>query len=153
MAWTKRDIVHQAYTEIGVADYEFDLQPEMLQSGLRQLDLLLAGWATAGIRIGFSGGNGKGDIDAETAVPEWALRALYLNLAMDMAAGFGKQPSPRTMAQAKESYDMLLARTVIPLPRRLIGYAGSGTWWGNLPVAQEPLTAETGTTQIYGRDN
>ena len=53
MAYTKRDIVNQAFGEIGMADYVFDLQPQQLDSALRQLDMMMATWNGKGIRIGY----------------------------------------------------------------------------------------------------
>ena len=86
MAWTKLDIIRQAYSEIGKASYEFDLNPEDLQSALRQLDAMMATWgATQGIRIGFAGGEGFGDLDVSADVPLWSVEALYYNLALRLA--------------------------------------------------------------------
>ena len=42
MGWTKRQFVTQAFEEIGLASYVFDLTPEQLQSALRRLDAM--GW-------------------------------------------------------------------------------------------------------------
>jgi P22 tail accessory factor len=138
MGWTKADIIKEAYSEIGKSDYEFDLQPDIMQSGLRRLDSMMASWAgTNGIRIGFSGGEGFGEIDAQTEVPPWAFDALYLNLALRLAPTIGKTVSPETRAAAKQALDLLQSRTVIPRPRNLGGgYAG---WWGSLPSDPDPL--------------
>ena len=53
MGWTKRQFIEQAFEEIGLAAYVFDLTPEQLQSALRRLDAMMAGWNTNGIRIGW----------------------------------------------------------------------------------------------------
>jgi hypothetical protein len=44
VAWTKREFVVQAFSEIGLASYVYDLQPEQLQTALNRLDSMLATW-------------------------------------------------------------------------------------------------------------
>jgi hypothetical protein len=144
---TKRQVVVEAYEELGKASYEFDLNPDMLQSGLRRLDGMMAEWGgTMGVRVGYSGGAGEGSIDADTQVPDWAFRALYLNLALSLAPTFGKTVAPETMRAAKAAIDAVMARTVPVAPRNLGGgYAGAGAWGGwpqrNLPQPVQPLVA------------
>lgn len=144
---TKREVVVDAYEELGKASYEFDLAPDMLQSGLRRLDAMVAEWGgTMGIRVGYAGGDGSGSIDAETQVPDWCYRALYLNLAVSLAPTFGKTVSPETRVAAKDAKDAVMARTVTIAPRNLGGgYAGAGAWGGwpvrNLPQPVQPLVA------------
>ena len=43
--WTKREFITQAFEEIGLAAYVFDLTPEQLNSALRRLDAMVGGWA------------------------------------------------------------------------------------------------------------
>ena len=54
MGWTKREYIEQAFEEIGLASYVFDLTPEQLQSALRKLDAMLAEWNAKGLRLGLS---------------------------------------------------------------------------------------------------
>jgi hypothetical protein len=44
MGWTKRQFITQAFEEIGLAAYVFDLTTEQLQSALRRMDAMVAGW-------------------------------------------------------------------------------------------------------------
>lgn len=154
MAWTKRDVIQQAYAEIGKAAYEFDLQPEDLQSALRQLDAMLAVWSgTQGIRIGYAGGDGFGDLTPETEVPLWAVEAMYYNLALRLAPSFGKTPSPVTILNAKMALDAVRVRNVQPAPRRITGYAGAGnSWWGAVALPQEiePVATGSDNTLTFG---
>lgn len=53
MGWTKRQFVTQAFEEIGLASYVFDLTPEQLDSALRRLDTMIASWNALGIRLGY----------------------------------------------------------------------------------------------------
>jgi hypothetical protein len=147
--WTKSDVIRQAFSEIGMGAYEFDLQPEDMQTALRKLDAMMAAWGGAGgVRIGFSGGDGFGDLEVDTTVPDWAYEALYLNLAIRLCPDFGKTPSPLTLMNAKMAIDAVRTRTTPVATRRIGGYAGAGgSWWGawHLPEEME------GTP--IGRDN
>lgn len=152
--WSKRDVIEQAFAEIGKAAYDFDLQPEELQSALRKLDAMMATWGGAlGIRIGFSGGDGKGDLTADTQVPDWAYEALYLNLALRLCPDFGKTPSPITVMNAKQALDAVRVRVVQPATRQIRGYAGAGnTVWGAyaLPGERRAIAAGTDSDMQFG---
>jgi hypothetical protein len=49
--WTKRDVIGQAFSEIGLASYTFDLLPEQYEGALRRLDAMIAQWENKGIRL------------------------------------------------------------------------------------------------------
>lgn len=125
-SWTKRALLEQAYLEIGKAAYDFDLQPEELQSGLRALDAMVATWANKGVIIGWAGGDGFGDLDVLSNVPEWAMEAIYLNLAMRLAPSFGKTVSPDTRSGAMQGFHIVLSRCIVPASKDITGYAGAG---------------------------
>lgn len=152
--WTKLDVIEQAFSEIGKASYDFDLQPEDLQTALRQLDAMMATWGgTLGVRIGYSGGDGKGDLSVSTEVPDWAYEALYLNLALRLAPGFGKTPNPLTIINAKAAFDAVRVRTVQPATRQIRGYAGAGnSWYGavSLPEEIDPVATGPDNTLPFG---
>jgi hypothetical protein len=151
VAWTKLEVIRQAYSEIGKANYEFDLQPEDLQSALRQLDAMMAMWSgTQGIRIGFSGGDGFGDLDPQTEVPMWAVEALYYNLALRLAPSFGKTPSPITVLNAKLALDAVRNRTTPTATRRISGYGGAGnSLWGAVPLPEETPALAMGPDNTF----
>ena len=144
MPWTKKQIITEAFTEIGKGSYSFDSQPEEYQTALRRLDAMMATWgATANIRIGYVGGNGFGDIDAESTVPDWAVAAMYLNLAINLAPSYGKTVSPDTKINAKAALDAVMNETTERRTRYIGGYAGAG----RLPytrLAPPPTFIETG---------
>jgi hypothetical protein len=110
--WTKRDVIGQAFSEIGLASYTFDLLPEQWEGALRRLDAMIAQWENKGIRLAWplpvSFANSS--IDAVTGAPDTALEALYLNLAVRLAPGYGKTPSPDTKSLASTAYKTLLAQ-------------------------------------------
>lgn len=120
MGWTKRQFIEQAFEEIGLAAYVFDLTPEQLQSALRRLDAMMAGWNANGIRIGWpiATGADDGDLDTDAKAPDVANEAIYLNLALRLAPGFGKTVAAETKADADAAYSNLLNQTAAPTPER-----------------------------------
>jgi hypothetical protein len=152
--WTKSDVIRQAFSEMGMGDYEFDLQPEDLQTALRKLDAMMAAWSGAGgIRIGFAGGDGKGSIAADSTVPDWAYEALYLNLALRLCPDYGKTPSPLTMMAAKQARNAVRSRTTPVATRTISGYAGAGNSWYGVTALQdqrEGLATGTDNTLDFG---
>jgi hypothetical protein len=144
MGWTKRQFVTQAFEEIGLASYVFDLTPEQLDSALRRLDTMIASWNALGIRLGYPLplSPQDTDLDTETGVPDAANEAVICNLAVRIAPSFGKQVSPGTMATAKFGYDTLMARAAMPheqqFPRTLPAGAGQKPWRYDDPFMPAP---------------
>ncbi len=146
MAYTKRDIVEQAFEEIGLASYVFDLQPQQLDSALRRLDMMMATWNAKGIRIGYPlpSSPGGSDLDQEIGVPDSAFEAMYLNLAIRISGGFGKTVSPDTKAAAKIAYKELLSNSALPIEKQLdnetipAGAGNKGWRYYNNPFLREP---------------
>ena len=114
MSWTKRQFVEQAFEEIGLASYVFDLQAEQLQAALRRLDAMLATWNALGIRISYPipSTPEDSDLDTETNVPDSANEAIYTNLAIRLAPTVGKNVSPETRTAARDSYKALIVKGI-----------------------------------------
>jgi len=91
MAYTKRDIVNRAFEEIGLAGYVFDLAPQQLEGALQRLDAMMATWNGKGIRLRYPlpSSNAASDLDQIIGVPDDALEAMHLNLAVRIAPGYG----------------------------------------------------------------
>lgn len=149
MGYTRRQFVNAAFEEIGMAAYTFDLTPDMLQSAGRRLDAMMADWNARGIRLGYpipSTPEGN-DLDTETGVPDMAYRATIANLAVEIAGGYGKTPSPSTQRAAKSGLNSLLIHFSAPLERQLQQLpagAGNKPWIGGdpfLPAPVDPLVA------------
>lgn len=159
MSYTKRQFVEAAFEEAGMADYVFDLTPQMLQSACKRLGTMMALWNAKGIRLSYPLplNPQDTDIDTETAVPDSANEAIITNLALRLAPSFGKQPSPMTMATAKAGYDTLMARAAMPyemqFPRTLPAGAGNKPWRYDDPYMPAPadpvLTGPEGPLQLY----
>jgi hypothetical protein len=121
MSWTKREIVEEAYAELALAGYVFDIQPEELQRGLRRLDTMLATWEAKGIRIGYRGSSSQADsdLDQDSGLPDMAVETVYCNLAIRLGAGLGKQVRPETRFAAAQGYDTLLWRAAEPQSQQM----------------------------------
>ena len=113
MSYTKRQFVTEAYTELGMADYVFDLQPEQLLGACRRLDAMLAEWNGRGINLGYTLPTSpeNTDIDQETTAPDWANEAIILNLAVKIAPMHGKTVSMETKAGAKLALNTVMINT------------------------------------------
>lgn len=119
MSWTKRQLVEQAFAELALAGYTFDLQPEEITTAVLRMDAMLAMWGAAkGVRIGYNATEDPldADPDQDSGIPDWANEGVFLNLAIRLAAGFGK-PLPRTTAAtAKEAFDGIVSLCSAPIP-------------------------------------
>jgi len=122
MSWTKKQIIEQAFEEIGLASYIFDLTADQLQSALRRLDLLVGSWLAKNIRISYPLPTNPQDsnIDQEIDVPIQFNEALVLNLAVRLAPSYGKALTPETKANAKLMYDQLLVEAAAPIEQQYV---------------------------------
>lgn len=146
MGWTKRNYIEQAFTEIGLAGYLFDITPEELNTALRQLDSMMAAWNAKGIRLGWpmpSSPDGD-DLDDQTEISDAANEAIYCGLAVRIAPTFGKTVGGQTQFFAKQAYDQLLAKAALPpekqFPRHMPAGAGHKPWrtWDD-PFLRPPV--------------
>ncbi|MES0445000.1 MAG: packaged DNA stabilization gp4 family protein [Desulfobacterales bacterium] len=147
MGWTKRQLIEQAFDEIGLASYVYDLTPDQLQSALRKMDGMLAGWDAKGIKIGYplTASPQDSSLDTETNVPDAANEAIYLNLGIRIAPGFGKMVAMDTKANAREAYRALLVGIAMPkemqLPSTMPSGAGNKSWRTDQPFLNTPDTS------------
>lgn len=128
MSWTKRQFVNQAFEEVGLASYVFDLTPDQMNSAMRRMDSMLASWNAKGIRLGYPipANPQDSDLDTETNVPDEANEAIYTNLALRIAPSFGKPVANDLKANAKATYDVLLMKAAMPQEQQLPGTLPSG---------------------------
>lgn len=154
MGYSKRQFVSAAFEEIGLAAYAFDLQPQQLDSALRRLDAMLASWNALGIRLGYPLPSSPefSDIDAESEVPDSANEAIITNLAVKLAPSYGKQVMPETKATARETYNTLISRAVLPMEQQLPGTMPAGA--GNKPwrVYDNPFLRPPVDPVLAGQD-
>ena len=149
MSWTKRQFITQAFEEIGLAAYVFDLTANQLQSALRRMDAMVAGWNANGVRIGYPlpVSPDDSDLDQDSGVPDFANEAIYLNLAIRLAPGFGKTVPPETTKLADMAYNNMANQVAFPTPERQMPQTlprGQGTKpWRNFnnPFVNPPQPA------------
>lgn len=159
MGWTKREFLTQAFEEIGLASYVYDLTPEQLWSALRRLDSMVANFDVNGICIGWQMSTypNMSDIDSQTRVPDAANEAIYLNLAVRLAPSYGRVVSPELRLLADSAYTTLLNWSMVTIPQRhypttLPLGAGAKPWRNYLNPfirrEQEPLLSNSSTEII-----
>lgn len=140
MGYSKRQFVYEAYAEMGLASYAFDLSPEELQRALRRLDAMMAEWNGKGIRVGYPipGSPQDSDLDEPSEVPDSTNEAIITNLAVRLAPGEGKTLSVDTKITAKQAYNTVLARACFPPQMQLPSTMPAGA--GNKPLLNERST-------------
>lgn len=147
---TKRQLVLDAFNEIGLADYVFDIPVEQLQFGVRKLDALMAEWNGMGLRLSYAlpGDVDGGSLDTESGIPDRAWQAVVTNLAVRLAPSLGRPIMPETKAAADRALNMLLGKVMPPEQSfgRTVAGAGNRTWrWQLDPfLVPEPPAVEVG---------
>ena len=150
--------MREAFAELALAGYVFELDPEELQTGLRRLDSMMATWDAKGVRLGYplAISPGDSDLQQDSGLPLAAVEAVYLNLAIRLAAGFGKTMKPSTIVTARQDYDALLRPLTQPLATQLPGGmplgAGNSRARGGLRPAFTP-TPDTSPVQVGPNGN
>ena len=155
--YTKRQVIEQAFEEIGLASYIFDLTAEQLQSALRRLDLMVASWQAMNIQIGYPlpSSLGTSNIDEEIQTSTTNNEALVLNLAVRLAPSYGKSVSPDTKITAKNLYNQLLIQAATPYEQQFVktlplgaGYKRTDQVFVNTPDLN-PLVVEANDQMLF----
>ncbi len=163
MGWTKRQIVAEAYAELSLPGYDFDIAPDESQTALRRLDALMATWEQRGIRIGylFPASINASDLDDDSGLPDGAVEAAYLNLAIRLASTIGKGLTLDTKKAARDAFDALLKDAAKPIEQQLPGTlprgAGNKPWRTTrqnfFPTPQDPtLGVDAGGNLAFAQD-
>lgn len=156
MAYTKQDVIQQAYTEIGLGEYVFDASAEELQYALRRLDGMMAQWNRKGIREGYPlpSAYTKSSLSDDIEVTDMALEAMYTNLAVRIAPSLGKSPSPDTKTAARAGYIGLLGSSAHPLEKAIDNRAApAGQGHKSWRYEHDPYLSKPGQRVETGNDN
>lgn len=149
MGWTKLDIVKEAYSELALAGYVFDLRPEELERGARKLDMMMAYWDGRGVRVGYNLASGPGTtaLDDESGMPLSAIEPVVVNLACRLAPGEGKSLPLDLSARAREGYQTLMIAAALPLEQQMPQTMprGAGNKPGRRPYMPTPDTSHIRT--------
>lgn len=160
--FTKRMLINAAFEELALAGFVFDITPDEQVSALRRLDSMMATWGGPGIgiRIGYNAtvNPGNSDPDQESGIPDWANEAVYLNLAIRLAAGYGKTLAKSTTVPAKFAYDALVSAIGSEIPQvQPLGNLPIGAGYKRIrtsPFVQPPTdlltTGEDGLLEFNG---
>lgn len=146
--WTKAQIIEQAFAVLGLGDYAFDMSAEERQSAVRTLDGMMALWDGDGIRLGYLMATNEADLNTDSGLPDWAMEAVYMNLAIRIGQAQGKQVHPSTYANAKAALGSVQRRTTY-IPQRVPNWhnmpagAGNRGWRGPF-LSPEPEVLEAG---------
>ena len=124
--WTKAQIIEQAFAVLGLGDYAFDMSAEERQTAVRTLDGMMAAWDADGSRLGYLLAVGEADLNTDSGLPDWAMEAVYMNLAVRLGQAQGKQIHPSTYANAKAGLNAVMRRTTT-IPQRVPN-------WTNMPA-------------------
>ena len=154
MSYTKRQFIEAAFQEIGLASYVYDLQPEQLELAMRRMDAMLANWNAKNIKIGYPipSSPENSDLDSETDVPDSANMAIILNLAVQLAPGYGKVVSQDTKMMAKDAYRSLIIASVRPREMALPSTLPAGA--GHKPhIYNRPFITESDDSIVTGPTN
>lgn len=129
MAYTKRQIIAKALSELGLGQYALTAQPQDMMDALSTLNIMMGAWHGEGVVTGFAMSNTPtvDDLDKDSGIAETAVSAVINSLAIEIAPSFGKQPFPATQYKARRGFQMLQARTaIIPARQSRGSIAGAG---------------------------
>lgn len=128
MSWTKRQLIENAYEEIGYAPYIYDLTPEQLRSGLRRLDSMIGTWIKKNINLGYplTSQPQDSDLDTPSNIPATDNEAVYTNLSIRLSPPVGKTISIETRQAAIASYNLLLSVAAKPVEMQMPGSMPAG---------------------------
>ncbi len=117
MSYTKGEIIAQAFVEIGLPPYIFEIQPEQEQVALQRLDMMIAEWDRRGIRFGYPLAESPTDssLDDDSGIPDTAILGTVLNLAIQLAPSYGKAVPVETKVAAYNALQSLMTSAAQPM--------------------------------------
>lgn len=116
MSWTKKQLLDAAFTEIGLQNYAYDMEPEDIQSAVTTMDAMIANW---GLNLGYSlTSDPSQNLQAQVSgLPIYANQAVYKNLAMELCPRYGKIPPAGLNLQAIRALSALKTKCAT-IPQR-----------------------------------
>ncbi len=133
MGWTKGDLVEKAFGDIGMKSFNSNLDPDVMNDGLRTLDMLMAFLDSKTVHLGYPMPSSPGEsrLVTESNLPDYAIEPVVAMLAVRLAPGYGKVLSIETKATAKTGMNTLMGRAVFPQQQQLSNTVPRGA--GNKP--------------------
>ena len=154
----KRQIIELAFSECGMAGYEFGRTPEEVSDALLKLNAMMAEWkGMRGIDLGYIQPNyGVGKPDTLSGIPNDTLNVVASYLALRIAPMMGAQLSTEAKANLARSLSLLEAHyaAIVPMPHDPFTPRGMGVGQGRLlgPFVTDPSTAVATTATATGTD-
>lgn len=139
---TKRHLIEQAFTELALNGWEYDIDPAEKEIALNRLDMLMGELAGRGYNLNytFAAGGALGDLDDALGCPDQAFSGLALMLAERLCPTMGKRMSLESrmaLNSAKKSV-INAASNLIPsvqlAPGTPLG-AGNKPWSSRYPFS------------------
>lgn len=151
MAWTKRQLIDAAYGELAMAGYAFDRAPEEDQAALVKLDAMMA---SADIDIGYAFGLSQDDtdLDQDSGLQLVDTEAVYMGLAVRLAASKGKTLQRSTITAARAAWDGLLSRDAHRQVKQQQLRAGVPRGAGSKNL-EHPFTPQPDTSPLQGSED
>ena len=150
--WTRRQLIAEAFAELALAGYVYDISPEEEQAAARRLDTLMGTWLAQGVQVGFAfaADSTGADLDTDSGLDLMAVEAVYMALALRIAAGKGKALAPSSKATAKAAYDSLISRLATQQAQQTQLRSGVPKGAGSRPrlVPNQPFLTNPNTTPI-----
>lgn len=114
----KKAFVEQAFNELGLTSYVFQLQAEDIQQGLNLLESRIAQFDAQGIFLNWPFADDAFAVDGteEVNLPPYALAGVVAQLAIDLAPLYGKTVNPATLIKAKTGYETMISIGAVPNP-------------------------------------
>lgn len=128
---TRSLIMSRSFGRLAMGDYEFDIGAEEKAAARTSLDGMMAEWLGEGLDLGFVPSTDEENDAVDIATPDWASQAIWSNLAVRMAADFGKMPGAALIRDAKRGFDLVKSQAQI-IPRQRSGKSvihGGGDRW------------------------
>lgn len=132
---TAGTLVADALTELTIQAQEQDVPPVDLNTGIRYLNRMMAGWSAKGIKLGYTVVSAPNDV---LTVPAGAIEGMVFNLALRLANGFDVPISQSLIASAADSLNTIRILAVKPgksaYPASLpigSGNEGGGDYYGS----------------------
>lgn len=156
MGWTKRQFIDRALSEIGLGKRSYTPSAEDYADALTIADSMVESWhGRLGLGVGWPVTDNPDDssVDTETDVPGIFVEAVALQLAIRLAASYGKQVMPDTKANASQSFKTMVAKLSKPKPKPMpqgIPLGGGNRWRGRIftPVPERTSDLVDGDNTI-----
>ena len=141
MAESAESIIRSALQELLVQAAEQPIQPNEMSDGIKYLNRMMAAWEVQGYALGFTKIASSSDL---VTVPDGAVEAVVLNLAIKLAPQYDVMPNPALVQNARDAM----------LSVRLLTVAvGEANFPSTLPIGSGNQSPGWGDSYYYDEDD